>query len=79
MLFKSTANQFPFNEEKMTNNNLKLSPNEKILYYKPSFFYNRFQTSTDHLFNKSQLGESVSSSWNTMPTGGTTIDDQGFI
>lgn len=69
--------------KKMANNNLELTPDEKILYYKPSFSYNWFQISTNHLINESltefQLGEKVSTSWKTMPTGGTTMDDQGFI
>ncbi len=69
--------------KKMQNNNLELTPDEKILYYKPSFSYNWFQISTDYLLNESmnesQLGEKVSISWKTMPTGGTTMDDQGFI
>ena len=69
--------------KRMPNNNLELTPDEKILYYKPSFSYNWFQISTDHLLNESlnesQLGEKVSTSWKTMPTGGTTMDDQGFI
>ncbi|CAF0727874.1 unnamed protein product [Adineta steineri] len=69
--------------KRMPNNNLELSPDEKILYYKPSFSYNWFQISTNDLVNQSltetQLGENVSVSWNTMPTGGTTMDDKGFI
>ncbi|CAF1378985.1 unnamed protein product [Adineta steineri] len=33
----------------------------------------------DESMNETQLGEKVSTSWKTMPTGGTTMDDQGFI
>jgi hypothetical protein len=69
--------------KRISNNNLELTPDEKILYYKPSFSHNWFQISTTDLLNESlnesQLGEKVSSSWKTMPTGGTTMDDQGFI
>ena len=69
--------------KRMPNNNLELTPDQKILYYKPSFSYNWFQISTDHLLNESindvELGNKVSVSWKTMPTGGTTMDDQGFI
>jgi len=69
--------------KRMPNNNLELTPDEKILYYKPSFSYNWFQISTRDLLNESlnesELGEKVSSSWKTMPTGGTTMDDKGFI
>ncbi|CAF3555619.1 unnamed protein product [Adineta steineri] len=69
--------------KKMPNNNLELTPDETILYYKPSFSYNWFQIATNYLLdesmNESQLGGKVSTSWKTMPTGGTTMDDQGFI
>jgi hypothetical protein len=69
--------------KKMENNNLELTPDEKLLFYKPSFSYNWFQISTDHLLNESlnesQLSEQVSISWETMPTGGTTMDNQGRI
>jgi sugar lactone lactonase YvrE len=69
--------------KQMQNNNLELTPDEKILYYKPSFSFNWFQISTDDLLNEtlsaSQLGDKVSTSWKTMPTGGTTMDDKGFI
>jgi sugar lactone lactonase YvrE len=69
--------------KRMPNNNLELTPDEKILYYKPSFSFNWFQISTDYLLNESmtasQLGEKVSISWKTKPTGGTTMDDKGFI
>ncbi len=69
--------------KRMPNNNLELTPDGKTLYYKPSFSYNWFQISTSHLLNQSlnesQLGETVFTSWNTMPTGGTTMDNQGFI
>ena len=69
--------------KRMPNNNLELSPDEKILFYKPSFSYNWFQISTNHLINESlsesELGEKVSISWKTMPTGGSTMDEKGFI
>ena len=69
--------------KKMHNNNLELTPDEKTLYYKPSLSYNWFAIATADLLNESlspsQLGEKVSTSWKAMPTGGTTMDDQGFI
>lgn len=69
--------------KRMPNNNLELTPDQKIFYYKPSFSYNWFQISTDHLLKESidetALGSYVSVSWKTMPTGGSTMDDQGFI
>ena len=69
--------------KRMPNNNLELTLDGKTLYYKPSFSYNWFQISTNYLLNQSldesQLGETVSTSWNTMPTGGTTMDNQGLI
>jgi hypothetical protein len=50
--------------KRMPNNNLELTPDEKILFYKPSFSYNWFQISIDHLLNESMnetlLGEKVS-------------------
>lgn len=56
----------------MLNNNLELTPDEKILYYKPSFSFNSFQISTEHLINEtineSELAEQVSITWNTMST-----------
>lgn len=69
--------------KKMHNNNLELTPDEKTLYYKPSLSYNWFAIATVDLLNESlspsQLGEKVSTSWKAMPTGGTTMDDEGFI
>ena len=69
--------------KKMHNNNLELTPDQKTLYYKPSLSYNWFAITTADLLNESlspsQLGEKVSRSWKAMPTGGTTMDDQGFI
>ena len=69
--------------KRMPNNNLELTLDQKILYYKPSFSSNWFQIATDHLLNESisevELGNKVSVSWKTMPTGGSTMDDQGFI
>ncbi|CAF2637517.1 unnamed protein product [Rotaria sp. Silwood2] len=67
----------------MPNNNLELTTDEKILYYKLSFSFNWFQISTDHLLNESinatELGQKVSISWKTMPTSGTTMDENSFI
>ena len=69
--------------KRMPNNNLELTPDQKILYYKPSFSYNWFQISTDLLLNESlnesELGGNVAATLKTMPTGGTTMDDQGYI
>jgi hypothetical protein len=69
--------------KKMHNNHLELTPDEKILFYKPPFGYNWFQVSTDDLTNQtmteSELGSKVMTSWKTMPTGGTTMDDAGNI
>ena len=69
--------------KKMHNNNLELAPDQKTLYYKPSLSYNWFAIATADLLNESlspsQLGEKVKTSWKAMPTGGTTMDDQGYI
>lgn len=69
--------------KRMPNNNLELSPDEKTLYYKPSFSHNWFQVSTYDLINEtiseSELGQRVSIGWKTMPTGGSTMDAQGNI
>ncbi|CAF3537959.1 unnamed protein product [Rotaria sp. Silwood1] len=69
--------------KRMPNNNLELTPDEKTLFYKASFGYNWFRVSTDDLINETmtepELGQRVSLSWKTMPTGGTTMDDQGNI
>ena len=69
--------------KRMPNNNLELTPDEKTLFYKPSFGHNWFRVSTDALINEtlteSELGQQVSISWRTMPTGGSTMDDVGNI
>ena len=69
--------------KKMHNNHLELTPDGKTLFYKPPFGYNWFQVSTEDLTNEtmteSELGNKVLTSWKTMPTGGTTMDDAGNI
>ncbi|CAF0945109.1 unnamed protein product [Didymodactylos carnosus] len=67
----------------MPNNNLELTPDEKTLLYKPSFSYNWWRISVADLTNESltetQLGDRVIKGSETMPTGGTTMDNEGNI
>ena len=69
--------------KRMHNKHLELTPDEKTLFYKPPFSHNWFQVSTNYLTNEtmteSELGNQVLTSWKTMPTGGTTMDDAGNI
>ncbi|CAF1340369.1 unnamed protein product [Didymodactylos carnosus] len=69
--------------KKMPNNNLELTPDEKTLLYKPSFSYNWWRISVADLTNESltetQLGDRVIKGSETMPTGGTTMDNEGNI
>ncbi|CAF1389975.1 unnamed protein product, partial [Didymodactylos carnosus] len=67
----------------MPNNNLELTPDEKTLLYKPSFSYNWWRISVADLTNENltetQLGDRVIKGSKTMPTGGTTMDNEGNI
>lgn len=64
-------------------NNLELTPDEKLLLYKPSFAYNWFRIPTaallDTKLNPEAIAAFIERGPEAMPTGGTTMDDAGNI